>query len=48
MAHRQQGQKEESRTWYDRAVPWMEKHKPQDEELLRFRVEAEELLGIKR
>jgi hypothetical protein len=29
-----------------KAVAWMEKHKPDDEELKRFRAEAEELLGI--
>ena len=37
--------KEEARKWYDRAVEWMEKNQPADEELKRFRAEAEELLG---
>jgi Tetratricopeptide repeat/WD domain, G-beta repeat len=46
MAHWQLGQQDEARKWYDRAVPWMEKHKPRDEELGRFRTEAAELLGI--
>ena len=31
---------------YDKSVEWMEKHKPADEELKRFRAEAAELLGI--
>jgi hypothetical protein len=29
-------------------VGWMEKNKPQAEELLRFRAEAEQLLKVKR
>jgi tetratricopeptide (TPR) repeat protein len=48
MAHWKLAQKEEARKWYDRAVQWMEKNAPQNEELRRFRAEAEELLGIKR
>lgn len=36
----------EARTWYDRAVAWMEKDQPQNEELLRFRAEAETLMGL--
>jgi hypothetical protein len=35
------------RRWYDRAVQWVDGNKPNDEELRRFRAEAEELLGIK-
>jgi hypothetical protein len=31
--------------WYGKAVLWMEKHKPNDESLRRFRAEAEELIG---
>ena len=30
---------------YDRAVAWMEKHKPDDPELRKFRAEATALLG---
>ena len=30
---------------YDRAMIWMDEHKPQDEELLRFRDEATQLIG---
>jgi hypothetical protein len=32
--------------WYDKAVPWMDKFKPYDEELCGFRAEAAALLGI--
>ena len=46
MAHWQLGDKEQARKQYDHAVQWMEKNKRQDEELLRFRVEAAELLMI--
>ena len=38
----------EKRKQYERAVQWAEKNAPQDEELRRFRSEAEELLGIKK
>ncbi|HMC10392.1 MAG TPA: tetratricopeptide repeat protein, partial [Pirellulaceae bacterium] len=46
MAHWQLGHKDEARKWYDQAVRWMEKYKPQDEELGRFRAEAAELLEV--
>jgi tetratricopeptide (TPR) repeat protein len=38
--------KEDARMWYEKAVKWMEKNKPDDEELRRFRREAEELIGL--
>ena len=41
------GQKDEARQWYNRAVEWMEKNQPEDEELRHFRAEAAELLGMK-
>jgi tetratricopeptide (TPR) repeat protein len=47
MAHWQLGDKPQARSWYDKAVPWMEKNQPGDEELLRFRAEAAALLGVK-
>jgi tetratricopeptide (TPR) repeat protein len=47
MAHWQLGDKEQARTCYDKAVQWMDKNKPQDEELRRFRTEAAALLAIK-
>lgn len=46
MAHRQLGDNNEARQWYDKAVEWMEKDEPDDEYLPRFQVEAEELMGI--
>jgi hypothetical protein len=47
MAHWQLGHKEEARKWFDKAVERMEKNRPSDEELRRFRAEAAELLGVK-
>jgi tetratricopeptide (TPR) repeat protein len=44
MAHWQQDDKDEARTWYDKAVEWMDKNRPKDEELARFRAEARALL----
>ena len=38
----------EARKCYDQAVMWMEKNNQKDEELLRFRAEAEELLKIEK
>ncbi|MBI3464304.1 MAG: protein kinase [Planctomycetes bacterium] len=46
MTHWQLGDQEEARKCYDQAVEWMDKNKPRDEELLRFRAEAEKLLGV--
>ena len=46
MAHWQLGAKDKAREWYDRAVRWMDKNQPTDEELRRFRAEAAELLGL--
>jgi tetratricopeptide (TPR) repeat protein len=45
MAHWQLGREPEARTWYDRSVAWMEKNRPPDRELDRFRAEAAALLG---
>jgi serine/threonine protein kinase/Flp pilus assembly protein TadD len=47
MAHWQLGEKELARKEYEQAIEWMEKHQRQDEDLQRFRAEAETLLGIK-
>lgn len=47
MAHGRLGEKDEARRRFDEAVKWMAKNQPQDEELRRFRAEAEELLGVK-
>jgi Flp pilus assembly protein TadD len=46
MAHWQQGEKDKARAWYEKAVAWMDKNRPQDEELKRFRSEAMALLGL--
>jgi WD40 repeat protein/tetratricopeptide (TPR) repeat protein len=46
MAHWQLGDKTQARSWYDKAVTWMEKYQPKDEELLRFRAEAAALLEV--
>jgi serine/threonine protein kinase/tetratricopeptide (TPR) repeat protein len=44
MAHWQLGEKDTSRQWFDKAVEWMDKNQPKNEELRRFREEAEELM----
>jgi tetratricopeptide (TPR) repeat protein len=46
MAHWHLGEKDAARESYDRAVTWMEKHAPRNEELIGFRAEAAELLGV--
>jgi hypothetical protein len=46
MAHWQLGDKPRAHTWYDKALPWIEKNQPRNEELLRFRSEAAALLGM--
>src|SRR5204863_5994838 len=46
MTHWQLGRKQEAREWYDKAVEWVKNNRPADTELIRFRVEAEELLGV--
>jgi WD40 repeat protein/serine/threonine protein kinase len=44
MARWQQGDKIEGQKWYDKAVAWMEKNNPKDEELAFFRAEATDSL----
>ncbi len=46
MAHGELGREDEARSWYDKAVQWMEKHAPKDETLLRYRGEAVQVLKI--
>src|SRR5262249_21380799 len=46
MAHHQLGDAEAARSCYDQAINWMKKHAPEDAELIRFRAEAEGLLGL--
>jgi hypothetical protein len=46
MAHWRNDEPDAARSWYDRAVRWMEKNQPRNEELRRFRAEAAGLLGL--
>jgi tetratricopeptide (TPR) repeat protein len=45
MAHCRLGHADEARDWLQQGIAWMEAKAPQDEELLRFRAEAETLLA---
>jgi tetratricopeptide (TPR) repeat protein len=45
MAHWRLGDCDKARTWFDRAVTWMDSHKPHDQELRRFRAEASAMLA---
>jgi len=46
MAHWRLGDKDEARRWYDDAIAWMREHRPEDERLVAFRAEAEQLMGL--
>ena len=46
VAHARLGERDKAHQWYDRAVQWMDKNQPKNEELRRFRVEAAELLEL--
>jgi serine/threonine protein kinase/Flp pilus assembly protein TadD len=48
MAHAQLGETEKAKRHYQQAVQWMQDHEPNDPQLLRFRAEAEALLGLKK
>ena len=48
MAHWQLGEPDEARRLYDQAIAWTEMNKADDEELRRFRAEAEGVLGVGR
>ena len=48
MTHWQLGSMDEARKWYEKAVEWMDKNAKENDELRRFRREAEELLEIKK
>jgi serine/threonine protein kinase/tetratricopeptide (TPR) repeat protein len=45
MAEYQVGHADAARRYYARAIQWMDEHDPYNPELLRFRAEAERLLG---
>jgi WD40 repeat protein len=46
MACWQRGEARQARTWYDKAVTWMEEYRPRDEELKHMRAEAARLIGV--
>jgi tetratricopeptide (TPR) repeat protein len=46
MARWQLGQRDEARTWYDKAVAWIRRKELENPELDRFRAEAATLLGL--
>jgi serine/threonine protein kinase/tetratricopeptide (TPR) repeat protein len=46
MAHWRLDQKDQAQKWYAKALEWMMKHNPEDEELTQFRAEAAALLGV--
>jgi eukaryotic-like serine/threonine-protein kinase len=48
MAYGKLEHKDPARQYYDRAVEWTEKHRPNDDELRRFRAEAADVLGIEK
>jgi serine/threonine-protein kinase len=45
MAYWRLGDRDQARTWFNRAVEWMDTHRTHDDELRRFRAEAEALLA---
>ena len=47
MSRWQTGERDKARGWYDQVVQEMKKSQPHDQQLLRFRAEAEELIQIK-
>src|SRR5262249_28404794 len=46
MAYYRLGKQEDARARYEPVASWMDRTQPQDDELRRFRTEAEELLGL--
>jgi tetratricopeptide (TPR) repeat protein len=46
MAHWQLGNKDEGRRWYEKSVEWMDANAPANTELIRFRAEADALMGL--
>lgn len=47
MAHRQLGETDEAKSWFQRSVEWMEQGRAEEKELIRFRHEASSLLEPK-
>jgi uncharacterized protein HemY len=48
MAHWRLGDKDQGRTWHQKAIQWMDKQKSQDEELRQFRAESAQLLATEK
>ena len=48
MAYWRLGEKDQAHQWYSRAVRWMDKNQPKNEELRRFRSEAANLFGVEK
>ena len=46
MARWHLGNKDHARVLFEEAVAWMEENQPKDEQLVRYRAEAAELLGL--
>jgi tetratricopeptide (TPR) repeat protein len=46
MAEWQSGNRDAAREWYEKALDWMENHRPADKELIHVRDEATALLGV--
>ena len=46
MSYWRLGDQTQAKAWYDRAIAWMAKNQPMNEDYLRFRAEASELLGL--
>jgi eukaryotic-like serine/threonine-protein kinase len=46
MSYQQLGEKGKAQEWYGKAVEWMDKRLPKDPELLQFRAEASQVLGV--
>jgi len=45
MAYSRLGERDKAQTWFDRAVQWMDSHRPHDEALRGFRAEAEAMMA---
>ena len=46
MSHWKLGEQDAGQQWYNKAIDWMQKYQPNDENLIRFRSEASQLMGM--
>ena len=46
LVDHKRGKEDQAREWYDKAVAWYRNNRPDDQELLRFNVEAARALGL--